>query len=238
MKNYLDFANKPVLMIAAAVVIIFVFLQAGLFLFVAWKRGKSAGIDSQRMRKALGTGITTSIIPALPIVMTLIAITPVIGTPISWMRLSVIGSAPYELMAAGIGAKTMGVTTLGGEGFTPTVFANAAWIMCIGSFWSIMIVSIFYKGLKKRYTLGKNGDTKWRESLTGACFMGVFAIFMASPITTGGISLVTFLISAVIMLVCLLIILKFKFEKLKEFALTISMLGAMAGCVLWNILTT
>jgi len=234
--NYLEYANAPVLLTAAIVVVAFVALQSALFLAVALKRGAAAGLDRARMLKALRTGVTTSIIPTLPIVMALIAIAPVIGTPVSWMRLSVIGSAPYELMAAGIGAKTMGVDSLGGAGFTPTVFANAAWIMCIGSFWSIMIVSIFYKGIKKRYSSKIQADTRWREVMTGACFMGVFALFMADPITTGGTALVTFAAAAAAMTLCLVLVVKLKLDGLKEFALTISMLAGMAACVLWTSL--
>jgi len=237
MDNYLEFANAPVLMTAAVIVVGFVMLQSSLFLAVAFRRGKAAGITGARMRKALRTGITTSIIPSLPIVMALLAIAPVIGVPISWMRLSVIGSAPYELMAAGIGAKSMGVDSLGGAGFTPTVFANAVWVMFICSFWSIMIVSVFYKGLKKRYALKAQADSRWRDVMIGACFMGVFALFMADPITTGGTAMVTFIVAASAMTLCLVLIVRLKLDRLKEFALTASMLAGMAGCILWTSLT-
>ncbi len=237
MSNYLDFANAAPLKVAAIVVVAFVGLQSALFLAVALRRGKAAGLAPATMRKALRTGVTTSVIPTLPIVMALIAIAPVIGTPVAWMRLSVIGSAPYELMAAGIGAKTMGVDTLGGAGFTPAVFANAVWIMCIGSFWSIMMVSVFYKGIKERYALKARGDTRWREVMTGACFMGVFALFMADPVTTGGTSLATFASAAAAMVLCLLLVVRLKLDWLKEFALTISMLAGMAACVLWTALS-
>lgn len=186
------------------------------------------------MRKAFRAGITTSIIPTLPILMALIAIAPVLGLPVSWMRLSVIGSAPYELMAAGIGAKTMGVHSLGGEAFTSAVFANAIWEMSIGSFWAIMIVAVFYKGLKKRYALKASGDSRWQEVLTSSCFMGVFALFMADPLTTGGVPLVTFITSALLMVACLLLVVKLKFEGLREFALTLSMIGGMIMSVVWT----
>jgi hypothetical protein len=131
------------------------------------------------MRKAFRAGITTSIIPTLPILMALIAIAPVLGLPVSWMRLSVIGSDPYELMAAGIGAKTMGVHSLGGEAFTSAVFANAIWEMSIGSFWAIMIVAVFYKGLKKRYALKASGDSRWQEVLTFTAMLGSGAMYMS-----------------------------------------------------------
>ncbi len=234
MQNYLQYANANVLKWAVAGIVLFVLLQSLLFLWIAVKRGRAAGVSEEAMRKAFRAGITTSIIPTLPILMALIAIAPVLGLPVSWMRLSVIGSAPYELMAAGIGAKTMGVHSLGGEAFSVAVFANAIWVMCIGSFWAIMIVALFYKGLKRRYALKASGDARWQEVLTSSCFMGVFALFMADPLTSGGVPLATFVTSALLMVGCLLLIVKFKFERLREFALTLSMIGGMLMSVVWT----
>ncbi len=234
MVSYLQNANSNILKWTVGLIVLFVLVQSLLFLFIAVKRGRAAGVSGQAMQKAFRAGITTSIIPTLPILMALIAIAPVLGLPISWMRLSVIGSAPYELMAAGIGAKTMGVHSLGGEAFTTTVFANAIWVMCIGSFWAIMIVAVFYKGLKKRFAMKASGDARWQEVLTSSCFMGVFALFMADPITSGGVPLATFITSAFLMIACLLLIVKFKFEKLREFALTLSMIGGMVMSVAWT----
>ena len=234
MQNYLQYANANVLKWAVAGIVLFVLLQSLLFLWIAVKRGRAAGVSGEAMHKAFRAGVTTSIIPTLPILMAMIAIAPVLGLPVSWMRLSVIGSAPYELMAAGIGAKTMGVHSLGGGAFTVDVFANAIWVMCIGSFWAIMIVALFYKGLKKRYALKASGDKRWQEVLTSSCFMGVFALFMADPLTSGGVPLATFVTSALLMVGCLLLIVKFKFERLREFALTLSMIGGMVMSVVWT----
>ena len=233
MESYLELANAKVLGWAVAGIVVFVLAQTLLFLAVAVRRGRAAGINGAAMRRAFRAGVTTSVIPTLPILMALIAIAPVLGLPISWMRLSVIGSAPYELMAAGIGAKTMGVSSLGGEGFTAAVFANAVWVMCIGSFWAIMIVAFFYKGIKKRYALKSRGDSHWQEVLTGACFMGVFALFMADPLTTGGVPLATFLTAAVLMTGCIVLVVQAGFTALREFALTLSMIGGMAASILW-----
>lgn len=234
MESYRDIANAGPLFWAVVAIVVFVVIQSTLYLLIAVKRGKAAGIEGSVMRKAFRAGVTTSIIPSLPIVMALVAIAPVLGLPISWMRLSVIGSAPYELMAAGIGAKTMGVDTLGGAAFGVDVFVQAVWIMCIGSFWAIMIVALFYKRLKLRYTLKADGDQRWKEILSHSCFMGVFAIFMADPITGGGLALTSFLSSALCMLFCILLIMKFHFERLREFALTLSMIGGMVASVVWT----
>ncbi len=236
MEGYREIANAPVLFRAVIGIVLFVMVQSLLFLIIAVKRGREAGLSGVTMKKAFRAGVTTSIIPTLPILMALIAIAPVLGLPISWLRLSVIGSAPYELMAAGIGAKSMGVGSLGGEGFTLDVFINAVWVMCAGSFWAIMIVALFYRRLKKRYSLRAAGDRRWQEILTSACFMGVFSLFMADPITSGGVPLASFAASAIFMLFFVFLIVRLGFEKLREFALTLSMIGGMVMSIIWSMI--
>ena len=105
----------------------------------------------QQMIKAVRTGATVSFIPAVSILISLIAMAPVLGIPFPWLRLSIIGSAPYELLAAGIGAKAMGVDNLGSEGFTREVFANSIWIMTLGSFWAVSIVVFFLKKYRNNF---------------------------------------------------------------------------------------
>jgi hypothetical protein len=232
--NYLDYANSSILYVCAAVLVAFVMLQSLLFIILAFRSGTKRGLSRQKMFKALRTGVVTSIVPSIAVVVALIAMAPVLGIPVPWMRLSVIGSAPYELMAAGIGAKSMGIDTLGGAGYTKEVFANSVWIMCIGSFWAISIVVLFLKKIKKRYSKVVNKDPKWKNILTSAAFMGVFCIFMADPITTGGLPLITLISGAVFMTIFAVLITKLKINWLKEFALTLSMLGAMASSILFS----
>ena len=62
----------------------------------------------------------------------MIALLVSLGGPIAWMRLSFIGSAMYEMMAAGFGTQAVGVT-LGKDPMTGIAFANAVWTMTLGA---------------------------------------------------------------------------------------------------------
>lgn len=68
--------------------------------------------------------------------------------------------------------------------------------------------------------------------MINAAFLGVFSIFIAGPITTGGLSLIALIAGGVIMMTLAFLIVKLKLDWLKEFALTLSMVGAMACVVL------
>lgn len=234
MKGYLSIANERVFFVCAGIVIIFVMLQAIIFGKLAFDEGKKIGLSKKRMFKAFRTGAVSSGIPTIAIIMALITMLPTLGIPIPWMRLSVIGSAPYELMAAGIGAKSMGINSLGGEGYTVQTFAASVWIMCVGSFWAVGIVALFLKKIQNNYSKTLNRDEEWNKILASAAFLGVFCTFIADPVTKGGLPLVTLLSGAIIMTILALIITKFKIEWLKEFALTVSMLGAMLCAICFS----
>lgn len=232
MGDYLKFANSNILYLCGVIITILVLVQAYFFIRISFKEGAKRGLTKEQMFKALRTGALTSIIPSISAVVALIAMVPVLGLPIPWIRQSIMGSTAYEFLAAGIGAKAMGVNNLGGAGFTAPVFANAIWIMTLGSFWAVAIVVIFLRRFQSKVSPASGGDPAWRNILINAAFMGVFSIFIADPIVAGGVSLVTLMAGAVLMIVFALLIVKAKLDWLREFALTFSMLGAMACAIL------
>lgn len=236
MREYLQIANSKIFFICGGIIISFIILQSLLFFNLAYKEGRRIGLSKIKMIKAFRTGAISTMVPTLAIIVALITMIPVLGVPIPWIRLSIIGSAPYELMAAGIGAKSMGLSSLGGEGYTNEVFAASIWIMCVGSIWAVSFVTFFLKKIKSRYAKSIDRDSKWKSILMNAAFLGVFCIFMADPITKGGIPLATMLCGAGIMTIFAFLIIKFKQNWLKEFALAFSMIGAMACTVLMTSL--
>jgi hypothetical protein len=233
MKNYLELANSNYFYLWGGIILLVILIQAILFIFLAWKEGKRIGLSSKRMLKGLRAGMVSAIIPSIPIVIALIAMAGVLGIPFPWIRLSVIGSVHYELLAAGIGAESMGVGKLTGTGYTQFVFANSVWVMTIGAMWSGLMVFFFLKKIKKQYKKIENKDPDWMNIITGTAFFGVVCVFLARPITAGGLPLITMISGAVLMTICALLITKLDIKWLKEFALPISMIGAMASAIIF-----
>ncbi|WP_105617863.1 DUF5058 family protein [Vallitalea okinawensis] len=234
MGDYLNIANSNIFYICGAIILLIVVLQSYLFIKLAFKKGKEQGLSKEKMFKALRTGAISSVVPSIAIIVALMTMVPVLGVPIPWMRLSVIGSAPYELMAAGIGSKSMGIDQLGGPGYTKEVFASSIWVMCFGSIWAVGLIILFLKSIKKQYSKTVDKDPQWKTVLINAAFLGVFCIFIADPVTTGGLPLYTLLSGGVIMTILALLIVKFKVTWLREFALTFSMIGAMLCSILFS----
>lgn len=233
MKDYLTIANSGYFYLWGSLILMVIFIQAILFIRLAWKEGKRIGLTPKRMMKGLRAGMISAIIPSIPIVIILISMAGSLGVPFPWIRLSVIGSGPYELLAAGIGAKAMGVEKLGGSDFTGVVFANSVWVMTIGAMWSGLLVFFFMKQVKNRYKKIENKDPQWMTIITNAAFFGVICIFLAQQMLAGTLALITLATGAVLMLVFAIIITKFDIKWLREFALPFSMIGAMAAAVIF-----
>ena len=128
--NYLELANSPLMWLAAAVAVGVVVIQSVVFFRKSLKAAKELEIPKEQVNIAIKSSAIASIGPAIVILVTMISLIVSMGAPISWMRLSFIGSVNYEAMAAGFGAQAMGTTL---EKLNPVAFACGVWVMICGS---------------------------------------------------------------------------------------------------------
>lgn len=244
MESYLDVANSRFLAILGGMVFVFILCQCTLFLRKAWKRGIEAGMDKELLKGTIRQSMIFSIIPSLPILISLVAMAPILGIYFPWIRLSVIGSAPYELIAADVGAKSMGVSGLGGEGYTAAVFTSSMWIMSLGIIWGLVIVLFFLNRIQGTISKARDKDAGWIPVLIAALFAGLLSVFVADIIAgslvqlipgikgEAGLGLPVMIVSALSMLLFGLLIKRFKMNWLKDFALSFSMVIAMTVAVI------
>ncbi len=232
--DYLSIANGRVLYILASIVIIVVIIQSVLFLRMSWKRGISIGISKTKLKETVKTSAFFAIVPSIPIVIALIAISPVLGLPFSWMRLSVIGSQSYEMIAAKIGASSMGIANLTDPGYTAQVFSNSMWVMSVGIIWGLVLSIFALKKYQNRMKIVQKKDSKWAEIMVNALFFGMLSVFFGEPIVSGGLSLLVLLSSAAIMLFITWIAKITGKQWIRDFALSVSMIAGMAFAILFS----
>jgi len=231
--KYLDIANSSLVYLLGSILILFVLGQSILFLVKAYKRGIQIGLKREKMNSAIKSSITFSIVPSLPIVIALIAMVPKLGIPFPWIRLSIIGSMQYELIAAETGAKAMGIDGINAA-FTAQTFANVMWIMSIGIIWGLLTCIFFLKKLEKGINKQKKKDNTWLTILISSLFFGMISVFIGPVITSGGVQLLTMISAAAVMLIFIFIVEKFKVKWLKNFSLSLSMIIGMALAILYS----
>ncbi len=148
MDNYLEIANSPGMWIACSGVIAVVFFQVIKMTRISIRAGHAIGLSKKDMLKAFRSGFSVTIVPSIAVLMGLILLIPRFGLPYPWMRLSVIGSVGFELIAAGIAAAEMGLEGISSE-FTVDVFTVAVWTMSLGSSIGLLIFAFIIPHIDK-----------------------------------------------------------------------------------------
>ena len=228
--------NNTLLFLLAGAIILFVIAQSLFFLFRAYRRGISLGISKQQMRKTILSTAIFTIAPAVSILLGIITLSKFLGLPLPWLRLSVIGAITYELPAATSTANALGVS-LSDTITDPKVYTAIAWVMTLGIFPGLIWVPLFIKKIQGGLMKIKNKDSKWGDILMNAMFLGMISAFLGMVFSdirsglAGWIPIFVLLFSALLMALCGLLIKKCNMKWLENYALPISMLGAMVFSV-------
>lgn len=222
--NHMVYANHPLLWIICSIGIIIVLIQSALIIKKSIQTGKDMGIPQERMKRGIKTAAIASIGPALGVVGSLLALLVTMGSPISALRLSVIGGSNFEAMAANFGAQAMGSEL--STHMTPLVFTNALWAMALGSMGWIIFVFLFAHKMDKVNGLLTSGRKALLPAVGLGAMLGSFAYFNVGnylKITTNPDITLSAVSGLIIMIICLKT--GDKFSWLKEWALTIAMFG-------------
>lgn len=228
MENYLDIANSPGMWIACSAVILVVIFQAIRLTRITFVAGKEIGLTKKQMYAALRAGFTTALVPSIAILLGLALLIPRLGLPFPWMRLSVIGSVTYELIAAGAAANEMGLEGLSGD-FTSVVFTTVVWVMSLGAVFGLFVVAFFTPSIKKLKDKVAGGDEGWMRVMTAAAFFGAVGYMVAQPAVRGGSPLVALIGGFVSMALIGVVITLGKQNWLKEWALALAIICGMAS---------
>ncbi len=234
--DYTQIINSPLLYIGVVVLVAVVLWQAAVYITRSLKRANELGIEKEKLHKAMRVAALTSIVPSIAIIIALMTLAPVLGVPVSWGRLSIIGSLSYELLAAQLGADAAGVA-LGGAGYDATAFLTSVTTMTIGSFVTLGLTIFGFKWYKDRLnrSLKSNdgtGTSTWSRVLMAALIVSLYCRFLAEPVAAGGTALIAMLGSAICMILLQFLVKKVQSVKwLSDFNLSISMIVGMASAV-------
>jgi hypothetical protein len=234
--NYLVVANSQLMFWLCSAVILFVMIQAALFVKLAWKRGLELGVESTVMKKAMTNAAIFSVVPSLPIIVMLTVLTVNLGQYFPWLRLSVVGSAAYENMAADMVAKAFGLAGIADPGFDLAIFTTAMWVMTIGIIWGIVFNIFFMRSLDKFSKRAKQSNNHFVPIFSAALFIGMLAL-MSSPYITNFkniTAIVSFVSSAITVIICGIVSRSVKIKAIDEFSLPISLIAGMAMAVVYT----
>ena len=176
--------NGGLIYLVCGAIIAFIAVVCVVFIIRAWRAGRALGMDPVRMRRAVTSGATFSILPSVGILLGVIALSGSLGTPWPWLRLSVIGALHYETQVSDAAAEQLG-TKLGAGTMTVDAFATIALLMSVCIMWGMILATVF----NKRYLRRLQGRDPARKTGGGfgdkamiAMFIGMVSAYLGSYI--------------------------------------------------------
>lgn len=251
--------NHPLLFVLAGLLVAVVLGQSVYFLVKALKRSKELGMDSGKVGKTIRTAAIFTVAPAVAIVISVIALSKSLGIPLPWLRLSVVGSMSYEAIAAENAVSAMGLTLGKIDALTAQQYINIVLVMTISILVGIWLVPLIGKKLLGGMSTMATKDAKWADVFSNAMFIGMIATFLGFVFcdvsrlwsgdengmvavtvegqeelvttTSGLIPVLVMASSAVVMLLCGLLMKKLKWKWLNDYALPISLVLGMLAAI-------
>ena len=237
----MDFrVNHPLIFVMVGVIIAVVIAQSVFFLVRALRRAKEKGMDMSVIKKTVISSALFTIAPAVSILVGVITLSYSLGIPLPWLRLSVIGSLSYEMIAAERALAAFGLNFT--EAITdPQVYVTVVWVMTFGIAVGLILTPLLAKKIQNGMKKIENSDKKWREIFSNAMFLGMISAFLGFVFcdvtnvfkgdTSGLIPVIVFFASALVMVVCGLCATKLKQRWLNDYALPISLVCGMAVAI-------
>ena len=238
--------NHPVLFVIAGLLVAVVLAQSVYFLAKALKRSRELGMDQAKIKKTIKTAALFTIAPAVAIVISVITLSKKLGLPLPWLRLSVVGSMSYETVAANNALSAMGQSLGSDTALTAQEYVNVLLVMTISIMLGIWLVPVIGKKLLGGMSNLSNRDAKWADIFSNSLFIGMISAFLGyvfcdisrlwNPVegysaTSGLIPVCVMAVSALVMIVCGLLMRKPKLKWLSEYALPISLVVGMASAI-------
>ena len=240
------YINHPILFVLVGILVAVVLGQSVYFLAKAMKRAKAIGMDRKKLNKTIRTAAIFTVAPAVAIVISVIALAKSLGLPLPWLRLSVVGSLSYETIAAENAVSAMGLTLGKISQLNAQQYVTIILVMTISIMVGIWLVPVIGKKLLSGMKTLGNRDAKWADTLSNAMFIGMISAFVGYVFcdisrlwipaegysaTSGLVPVCVMAVSAVVMVICGLLMKKLKWQWINDYALPISLVAGMAAAI-------
>ena len=106
----MDKLNSPFMYMVCGSIIAFIAVVCVVFLVRAYRAGLAIGMDRAKVKRVIISSASFTVLPALAILLGVIALAGSLGVPWPWLRLSVIGALHYETQVASAAAEATGMS--------------------------------------------------------------------------------------------------------------------------------
>lgn len=231
--NYLDVANSLPFWIIAFVMISIVIFQSIIFMKKAFSTGKKIGITEDQFKTTIRSAVITSFGPSFAVLIGLVALISLIGSPMAFMRLGVIGAVMFETLAVDAGAEAVGVVANTPQ-FDLYAFTNVMWVMCVASIGWLLIAGLFTPKLETFRMKIVGGKNYLLPVLSTGAVLGAFGYQVSRFVVELGPGTIAVLVSGITIILVNILSNKLNAKILKEWALGLAMVAGMFSAVLFS----
>lgn len=226
----------PLLYTLVAMVVLWVLGLSFWFARSSYHYALKLGFSKTQLRKLITSSAITSLVPSLAVMLGLFALAGVLGNAWPWLRLSVIGSVTYELLAAELTATSMGVVLGNVSSIGLVGLVNVMLVMTTGIASGLLILLFFGKKIQQKVQMAAS-KTHSFGTVALECFMVALVVtFLPAFWTLSWVHFLVFLTSITITVSLGLIMVRYQIRWLKDFILAFALLGGMASSLLWHTL--
>ncbi len=221
-----ELQNSAVMWVACGIPVVLVLAQAIVFASKAWQAGPKLGLTQEQMKAGMRSSAITSLGPSVVILSGMLSLLVTMGGPVAWMRLSMIGSVMFESLAAGFGTAAVGVE-LGSSGMTELAFTMGLWTMILCSIGWVIFATFTADKMDKIQKRATGSNPAKLAALSGAAVIGAFSSFCAQNLVKLNKSSIAVILGGAIMWLMMTISEKNDVKWLRDWGLTIAILGSM-----------
>ncbi|MGB4779671.1 DUF5058 family protein [Microbacterium sp.] len=219
-------ADSPVMWLCAAGVFLVIIVQSLIYLRAIRSSAAAADLTPAQVNASVRTGAVAAIGPSLAVALVAISLLPLFGTPAVLTRIGLVGSAAFDLAAAGIAAGTQDAQ-LGGPTYTQKIFAIAFAAMTMGGLVWMLATLILTPLLSKGDATLRKVNPAVMTIVPGAALLGAFITLTLQETQKSFIHVVTLAVSAAVMAICLFLAHRLGKPWLREWGLGISIVFAL-----------
>lgn len=149
-------ANSWWMYLLGVIVVIFVLAGSLFFILKSYKDAKELNMDRKILKQTIINSAVFTILPSISILIGVVTLSGILGIPLPWIRLSVIGALHYEGVAAN--AAYEGIKSL--SELTSVQFVTIAFVMTLGILSGPLYCLFGFKSYDKKILSKAKGDSE------------------------------------------------------------------------------
>jgi hypothetical protein len=231
--TYDDASEHPFTYAAICAGVVFILGFALIVLFRALRQARKLGYTKAQLWRIARVSVSCALVPAVTVLIGFLLLAPMLGIPLSWWRLSIVGNTAYEIMAANMALNTTGAAEVGRHAASGSDFILVMYVMAVGIMGGIVLAPLLAKRIHRGVLKIRAKDWRW-SALGGSTYLATILIVFTVPLLFSlSVALLTLITAAALMFFFRWLIKRFRITWLNGFAFTLSTFLAIALSPLW-----